>query len=104
MCGRKGGIDDVWGGGRRGEEEVGVKACTLFECLSESRWAASSNRVHSEVTTTSLRDRTWDVDQFVLCIPITYQPVVCRDLCTQHAPECSHINHLCGCQGQTRKV
>ena len=66
MCMGEGGVDDVWGGGegrgvsetRRGRKKggrgSGVKACTLFECLSESRWAASSNRVHSEVTTTSL--------------------------------------------------
>ena len=55
MCGGEGrGVNETRRGRKKGGRGSGVKACTLFECLSESRWAASSNRVHSEVTTTSL--------------------------------------------------
>ena len=54
--GERGGKRKGRAAGWKGEREKGsgFEACTLFECLSESSWAASSNRGHTEVTTTSL--------------------------------------------------
>lgn len=71
--------------GERGEKLSRVQGHTLYECFSESRWAASSNRGQSEVTTTSLWDETQDVDK--LCVVYAhYIPAVCGELCTEHTP------------------